>query len=103
MGVLAPTLGFEEFPARRKIQVVLIGNVVEAGDLGLKVELFFRGEAKWGVELKAELAGVGESALIPLSPTIAIFDEPGTLSLDVEMNGERRRVQNWQVEGEDDD
>jgi hypothetical protein len=102
MGVHPPILGFSEFPARQPTQIVLIGNATSAGLAKLKAELSFRDDPKWGVELTMEVSGVGQGVLVPLRPTVAVFDQAGVLALHIVQNEERVLLQQWSIELDDD-
>lgn len=101
IGVAQPTLVCPAFPSRRRAAFAIIANLKEGDDAKLVVTLKWQGEEKWSEERLYTIEGDELGSMLPISGTIAGFDEPGTLSLEVTTDDGTRTLQEWLIEGAD--
>jgi len=103
MGVTGPDLGVASFPTRKPMNFGLIVNVLEAGETAFTTELLWKGEVRWAVETTSKLLETGRGILYPHDGTIAHFDSPGELTLQIRYEDETIELQKWNVSSIPDD
>lgn len=97
MGVTGPDLGVASFPTRKPMSFGLIVNVLEPGEATFTAQLLWKGERRWAVESATKLLEAGSGILYPHDGTIANFDSPGELLLQIEYEGGTIDLQKWNV------
>lgn len=98
MGVCQASFGLESFPARQLLHVVVFFRAEQTGECTITTSLRWKDEIKWSVETTLIVEDIGGCTPLPMGNTVAGFDSPGLLSLEVTSGGETRQLATWEVE-----
>lgn len=97
MGVPPAGLAFSGFPARRLLQVVVFFRPESTGECTVTTSLRWKDEVRWSVETELAIEELGGCVPVVMGNTLAGFDRPGLLSLEVSCGDEIRQVATWDV------
>lgn len=101
MGIASGPISSTEFPTRRRISLSLFLDAIKAGSVTLITAVLWKGEERWSVETELEVDEPGTGITLPIGGTIAGFDEPGRLSIEVRQNEKTVLTQVFDVERHD--
>ena len=97
MGILPPTVAVPEFPHPMEIHPVMLLHGEKVGDCSVTTRLRWKGEVRWEVESELSVSEIGGTNPLPMGRTVAGFDGPGELALELETDGKTTVLSTFQI------